>query len=54
MSQKKDFLAHFESCFVYALLHPINYAPRFCELKDLIKIQFYGRFNQYIACGCEV
>ena len=38
LGQKNDFLAHFERFFfAYAFLHP-RFAPRFCELKDLIKI----------------
>ena len=38
MGQKTDFLAHFESLFVYGLLHPMSYTPRFRQMKDLIKI----------------
>ena len=45
LGQKTDNLAHFESFFVDALLHPIHYAPRFCQLKDLIKIIFVISFS---------
>ena len=38
LGQKSYFLAHFKSFFVYALLHPMTYAPRFCQMKYLIKI----------------
>ena len=34
----KKFLAHFVSFFVYAFLHLVSYAPRFCHMKDLNKI----------------
>ena len=37
-SKKTDFLAHFESLFVFVFLHPMSYASRFFEFKDLIKI----------------
>ena len=51
---KSWFFVHFESFFVYALLHPMSYAPRFCQMKDLIKIYICGKFHQYSICGCEV
>ena len=55
LGQRTEFLARFESLFfVYAFLHPVSYAQRFCELKDLINMQFCGRFQQYRICGCEV
>ena len=47
-------LAHFVSFFVYALLHLMSYAPKFCRMKDLIKIYTCGKFHQYSICGCEV
>ena len=46
--------AHFVSFFVYALLHRLSYAPRFCKLKDLIKIYICGTFQHYSICGREV
>ena len=52
--EKAGFLAHFESFFVYALLHPMSCAPRFCQMKDLSKIYICGKFHQYSICGCEV
>ena len=52
---KNGFLAHFVSFnFVYAPLHPMSYAPRFCQMKDVIKIYIYGKFHQYSICGCKV
>ena len=38
LGQKSYFLAHFKSFFVYALLHPMSYDPRFCQMKYVIKI----------------
>ena len=34
---KNDFFAHFGTFFVYALIHPM----RFCQLKNLVKMQLY-------------
>ena len=34
--KKPGFLAHFEGFFVYPLIYPMSYAPRFCQMKDLI------------------
>ena len=50
----KNFLAHFLSFFVFSLLHAMSYAPRFCQMKDLIKIYIGGKFHMYSNCGCEV
>ena len=47
-------LAHFVSFFVYALLHLMSYAPRFCQMKDLIKTYICGKFRHYSISGCEV
>ena len=33
-----DILAHLESFFVYAFLHPTSYTPRFFQVKDIIKV----------------
>ena len=49
-----DILAHFESFFVYAFLHPMSYTPRFFQVKDIIKIYICGKFHQYSICGCGV
>ena len=38
LCQKTDFWGNFERFFVYVLLHPMNYVPRFYQWKDLIKI----------------
>ena len=43
MGQKTDFLAHFERVFFDALLHPMSYTSRFCQLKDLVKIHICGK-----------
>ena len=37
-AKKLIFLGNFERFFVYVLLHPMNYVPRFYQWKDLIKI----------------
>ena len=36
LSQKTDFLAHFERFLVYALLRPVSYTPIFCQIKCLM------------------
>ena len=51
--QKANFLAHLESFFVYAFLHSMSYAPKFCQMKDLYKIYICVKFHQYSICGCE-
>ena len=40
--------------FIFALLHPMNYTPRFCLMKNVIKIYVSGTFHQYSICGCEI
>ena len=40
--------------FVYSLIHPMIFAARFCEMKDLIKIHICGNFYQYNICGCII
>ena len=40
---KKHFFAHFERFSV----------PKFCQMKDLIKVHIRGKFHQYDVCGCE-
>ena len=52
--KKPGFLAHFERFFVYPLIYPMSYAPRFFQMKDLIKTHVCGKFYQYSICGCEV
>ena len=51
LGQKMDFLALFERFFVYAVLHPMSYTSRFCQLKDLIKIHICGKSFISIACA---
>ena len=36
LGQKNYFLAHFQRCLAYAILHPMNYAPIFCQMKLLL------------------
>ena len=43
-----------ESCFVYALLHPMSCATWFYQIKDLNKIKIFAKFHQHSNCGCEV
>ena len=45
---------HFESLFVYLLVHPMRYIPRFCQLKDLIKVYICGKFHYCSICGYEI
>ena len=40
-AKKLILLARFMSFFGYALLHLMNYRPRFCQMKDLFKIYKY-------------
>ena len=40
--------------FVYALFHPMSYPPKFCQMKDLIKIHICGKIYQYSICCCEI
>ena len=44
----------FLAYFAYALLQIMSYAPRFCQMKDLVKIYICGKFYQYSICGCDV
>ena len=48
-------LGHFLRFFVYALLRPMSYAPRFCQMNDLIRIYTLPgyKFHQYNVCDCE-
>ena len=49
LDQKIDFLADVESLFVYILVHPMRYTPRFCQMKELVPF-----IHQYSICGCEM
>ena len=44
LSQKFDFLAHFERFLVYAFLHPMSYTPIFCQIKRLMKVHIVVSF----------
>ena len=50
----QNFWVHFGSFLVYALLHLMTYAPRFCQIKDLIKKYICGNFPHYGISDCEV
>ena len=52
--KKKRFFLLILSGFSYALLQSMSYAPRFWQMKDLIKIHIRGNFRQHRVCGCEV
>ena len=51
--QESCFLDHFDRFFVYDLLRSLRYAPRFLQMKDLIKIYICGKFHQYNIYDCE-
>ena len=42
---KTYFWGYFESFFTYA--------PRFSQMKELIKIHICGKFHHYSICGCK-
>ena len=54
LSQKTDFLAHFERFFNYTLLRPPSYVPIFCQIKDLMVIHARNKFHQYSIPGSQV
>ena len=54
LSQKTDFLLHFDRFFVYALLRPMIYVLVFCQMKGLINIHNHGKCNHYTICRCQV
>ena len=54
LGKKTDLFGSFLEVFVYSLWHPMNYAPRFWQMKNLIKIRISDKFHQYSICGCEV
>ena len=51
---KKLIIGSFWEFFVCGILHPMSYVPRFCQMKDLIKIYVCGKFHHYSICGCEL
>ena len=53
-AKKLIFLVHFESFPLYTFLYPMSYVPRFCQMKELIKVYICGKFHQYSICGCEI
>ena len=40
--------------FLFTPSHPVNYTPRFCQMKELMKIYIYGKYHQYSICGFEI
>ena len=38
----------------WIILHPMKHTPRFCQMKNFIKIYICGKFHQYSICGCEM
>ena len=40
--------------FLFMPSYTLSYAPRFCQMKDLIKIYICGKFHHYSICGCDV
>ena len=45
LSQKIDFLAHFERFLIYAFLRPMNYTPIFSHIKPLMEVHNHGKFH---------
>ena len=54
MVEKIDFLAHFESFFVYNLVDPMRSTPRVYQMNAVIKIYICGKFHHYSICGCDI
>ena len=54
LSQKADFLAHFERFLVYAFLRPVSYTPIICPIKCLMEVHNCGKFHWCSICGCQV
>ena len=44
LGQKTDILTHFK-VFCYTHLHPMSYTPRYCQMKDIIKIYICGKLR---------
>ena len=45
LSQKIDFLAHFERFMVYDFLHPLSYTPIFCQIKRPMEVHNRDKFH---------
>ena len=54
LGQKTDFFTSLWGVFCVCSITPYELCPRFCELKDLIQIQFCGGSHKNRICGCEV
>ena len=54
LSQKNNFLGHFERFLFYALLGRTSYTPIFGQIKHLIEVHNCGKFHYCSTCGCQV
>ena len=45
LSQKIDFLAHFEGFLVYAFLRPMSYTPIVDQIKRFMEVHNRGKFH---------
>ena len=45
LSQKIDFLAHFERFLIYAFLRPMSYTPIIYQIKPLMEVHNHGKFH---------
>ena len=52
LRQKADCFAYFVRFSDYALLHPIRYTPRFCQIKTLLR--YLSVVYQHSICGFQV
>ena len=51
---KKLFFVSFCEFFCLCPLTPYELHPRFCQMKDFIKIYIFGKFHQCSISGCEI
>ena len=54
LSQKNNFLAHFERFLLYASLRPASYTRIFCQIKRLMEVHNFGKFYLCSICDCQV
>ena len=54
LSQKTNYLAHFERFSNCAPLYLLSYAPIFCQIKGHMVIHNRGKFHQHSICGSQV
>ena len=53
LSQKPDFLVHFERFLVYVFLRPMSYTSVFRQIKLLMEVHNCGKFHWCSICGCQ-